>query len=230
MSEILRQSAFFGVALTIVCFEAATVLKNRLKWPIFNPFLIATLLVIACLKLLDISYSEYCVSAQHLNVLMTPATVCLAVPLYRKLDVLRRNLAAVLGSILCGVLANMAVVYGLCLVLKLGHTEYVSLLPKSITTPIGLALCEEYGGLSSITVLAILFTGIIGNVIGESLLRLLRVRCRISRGLAMGAAAHAIGTAKAMEVGETEGAMSGLAIAVTGVLTVVIAPFFTNLI
>ena len=108
MSDILRQSAFFGVALTIVCFEAATVLKNRLKWPIFNPFLIATLLVIACLKLLDISYSEYCVSAQHLNVLMTPATVCLAVPLYRKLDVLRRNLAAVLGSILCGVLSALA--------------------------------------------------------------------------------------------------------------------------
>lgn len=230
MINILRESAFFGAALSILCFEAATLIKSKLKHPIFNPFLIATVLVIGCLKLLNISYAQYSISAQHLNVFMTPATICLAVPLYRKLDVLRRNLAAVLGSIICGIAVNMAIVFVLCMVLKLGHLEYVSLLPKSITTPIGLALCEEYGGATSITVLVILFTGIIGNVIGESMFRLLRVRHRMSWGLAMGTSAHAIGTAKAMEFGETEGAMSGLAIAVTGVLTVFIAPFFTNLI
>ncbi len=228
--EVLRSSAFFGIALSVLCFEMASWIKAKLKWPIFNPFLIATLLVIGSLKLLNISYAEYNNSAQHLNVLMTPATVCLAVPLYRKLDMLRRNLAAVLGSIVCGVLINMAVVFGLSLLLGMGHEEYVSMLPKSITTPIGLALCEEYGGISSITVLVILFTGITGNVAGEIMFSLLRVRWPMSRGLAMGASAHAIGTAKAMEMGEAEGAMSGLAIAVTGVLTVIIAPFFTHLI
>ena len=228
--EVLRGSAFFGIALSVLCFEAASWIKAKLKWPIFNPFLIATLLVIGVLKLLNISYAEYNNSAQHLNVLMTPATVCLAVPLYRKLDMLRRNLAAVLGSIVCGVLINMAVVFGLSLLLGMGHEEYVSMLPKSITTPIGLALCEEYGGIRSITVLVILFTGIIGNVAGETMFSLLRVRWPMSRGLAMGASAHAIGTAKAMEMGEAEGAMSGLAIAVTGVLTVIIAPLFTHLI
>lgn len=230
MSEIFRNSVFFGAMLTIVCFNVAMIIKARLKWPIFNPFLISTLLIIGALKLLDISYDEYNNSARYISFFMTPATVCLAIPLYRKLDVLKQNFAAVIGSIFAGVLANMMVIMALCMLLDLGHMEYVSLLPKSITTPIGLALCTEYGGLQSITMLAILFTGIIGNVIGEWLLKLVKVKNSMSRGLAMGAAAHAIGTAKAMEMGETEGAMAGLAIAVTGVITVVVAPFFVNFI
>ncbi|MGI6028412.1 MAG: LrgB family protein [Candidatus Heteroscillospira sp.] len=230
MIETLQNSAFFGLILTIACFELATAIKNRLKWPIFNPFLIATVLIIGVMLLLDMSYDQYSASAQHLSVLMTPATVCLAVPLYRKLPELRRNLAAVAGGIFSGVLMNMLVVFLLSRVFSLSHGEYVSMLPKSITTPIGIALCTEYGGINAITVLAILFTGIMGNVMGESLIKLLRIRHSVSRGLAIGTCAHAIGTAKAIELGETEGAISGLAIAVTGVITVAAAPFFTNLI
>ena len=230
MSDILRESAFFGAALTIICFDIANFLGRKINKPIFNPFLMATLMIIAILTVLGISYDEYNISAQHLFYFATPSTVCLAVPLYRKLQALKENLAAILISIVCGILANMVIVFALCLVFKLAHTEFVSLLPKSVTTPIALALCGEYGGAQSITVLAVLFTGILGNIIGESLLKIVHVKHPVSRGLAMGSSAHAIGTAKAMEFGQTEGAMSGLAIAVTGVLTVVIAPFFTALI
>jgi len=230
MSEILRQSAFFGAALTIIAFEAANIIGRKLKNPIFNPFLIATLIIIAVLTALNISYDEYNTSAQHLFYFATPSTVCLAVPLYRKLTELKKNLPAIIISIVCGILANMVIVLLLCKIFALSHNSYASLLPKSVTTPIALALCGEYGGIQSITVLAVLFTGILGNVLGESVLKILRIRHSVSKGLAMGASSHAIGTAKAMEFGTTEGAMSGLAIAVTGVLTVVIAPFFTSFI
>jgi len=230
MIDVLRESAFFGALLTIVCFEAAGWISRRLRHPLANTFLIATLLIVGALRLLHVSYAEYNVSAQHLNVLMTPATVCLAVPLYRRLADLKRSLAAVLASVCCGVLTNMVLIYVLCRAFALDHVSFVSLLPKSITTPIALALCGEYGGLGPITMLAVLFTGTAGNVMAASWLRLLRVRYGVSRGLAIGTASHAIGTARAIELGETEGAMSGLAIAVTGLLTVAIAPFFTNLI
>jgi putative effector of murein hydrolase len=213
-----------------VCFEAASLLSRRLKHPLVNPFLIATLLLIGALRLLNFGYAEYNLSAQHLNVLMTPATVCLAVPLYRRLEAQKSSLAAVLAGVLAGVAANIAVIFLLCRAFGLGHTAYVSLLPKSITTPIALALCGEYGGVGAITILGVLFSGITGNVIAAGFLKLLGVRHAVARGLAIGTASHAIGTAKAMELGETEGAMSGLAIAVTGVLTVAVAPFFTGLI
>jgi len=230
MSEILRESAFFGAALTIIAFDLANRVAKKLKNPLFNPFLIATAIIISVLLLLGFSYDEYNYSAQHLFYFATPSTVCLAVPLYRKLPELKRNLGAILISIVCGIFANMALVLILCTLFNLSHEAYAALLPKSVTTPIALALCGEYGGIQSITVLAVLFTGILGNVMGESVLKALKVRHAVSRGLAMGASSHAIGTAKAMEFGATEGAMSGLAIAVTGVLTVVIAPFFTSFI
>ena len=230
MSDILRESAFFGAALTIIAFDVCNLIAKKLKNPIFNPFLMATVLIIAILVAMGISYEEYNISAQHLFYFATPSTVCLAVPLYRKVQALKDNLAAILGSIVCGIFANMVIICALCFALGLGHDAYASLVPKSVTTPIALALCGEYAGIQSITVLAVLFTGIVGNVMGKTLLDLVRVKHPVSRGLAMGSSAHAIGTAKAMEFGQTEGAMAGLAIAITGVLTVVIAPFFVNLI
>ena len=230
MREVLQNSMFFGTALTLICFELATFIKLKLKHPIFNPFLIATLLIIGVLLLLGINYDSYFESSQHLGFFATPSTVCLAVPLYRKLEVLKKNLPAVIGGITAGVFANILAISAMCLLFNLGHIEYVSLLPKSITTPIGVALAGEYGGIASITILAIMFSGIVGNMVGEVMFRLVRIKHPVSRGLALGTCSHGIGTAKAMELGETEGAMSGLSIAITGVLTVFIAPFFTNLI
>ena len=230
MTEVLSQSLFFGAALTLVSFEAGVMIKRRLKLPIFNPFLISALIIIGVLALLGLDYDSYDRSAQHLSFFMTPSTVCLAIPLYNRLAELRRSLAAVAAGITAGVLANIAAIFGLCLLLRLDHGVFVSMLPKSITTPIGLALCDEYGGITSITVLAILFSGITGNMAADLMFRVARIRHPVSRGLALGACAHGIGTAKALELGEIEGAMSGLSIALTGVATVVIAPFFVNLI
>ncbi len=230
MSSLLQNSEFFGAALTIIAFEAGLALRRRFNNPLVNPFLISVIIIIGALYILGLDYESYSLSAQHISFLVTPATVCLAIPLYRQLRVLRENLAAVLAGICAGVLINAAVIFAAATIARLGHVEYVSLLPKSITTPIGMALSAEYGGIEAMTILAILVTGISGNVMGEWLLRLVRVRHAVSRGLAMCASAHAIGTARAMEMGEIEGAMSGLAIAVTGLLTVAAMPLFSHLI
>lgn len=229
MNELLRNSEFIGAALTILSFEAASLIRRRFNNPLLNPFLISVIIIIAALKLMGLDYDSYYASAHHISFLVTPATVCLAIPLYRQLAVLKSNLPAVLAGIGVGVLINAAVIVVFAKVFSLGHSEFVSLLPKSITTPIGMALSGEYGGTQSMTVVAILVTGITGNVAGEQLLKLVRVRRAVSRGLAMGASSHAIGTAKAVEMGDTEGAMSGLAIAVTGVLTVAVMPLAAQL-
>ncbi|HIW16812.1 MAG TPA: LrgB family protein [Firmicutes bacterium] len=229
MNELLRNSEFIGAALTILSFEAASLIRRRFNNPLLNPFLISVIIIIAALKLMGLDYDSYYASARHISFLVTPATVCLAIPLYRQLAVLKSNLPAVLAGIGVGVLINAAAIVVFAKVFSLGHSEFVSLLPKSITTPIGMALSGEYGGTQSMTVVAILVTGITGNVAGEQLLKLVRVRRAVSRGLAMGASSHAIGTAKAVEMGDTEGAMSGLAIAVTGVLTVAVMPLAAQL-
>lgn len=221
---------FFGTALTLICFEAAVFIRRKFNYAILNPFLIAMLLIVGVLLLLGIDYDSYFESAQHLGFFATPATVCLAVPLYHKIGVLKKNLLAIIGGISAGVFANILAISSMCLLFGLGHTDYVSLLPKSITTPIGVALSGEYGGIPPMTVLAIMFSGITGNMSAELMIRLAHIKHPVSRGLALGTCSHGIGTAKAMELGETEGAMSGLSIAITGVLTVIIAPFFTNLI
>lgn len=230
MSGLLQNSEFFGAALTIISFEIALALRRRFNNPLVNPFLISVLIIVGVLTAFGMGYESYSSSAQHLSFLVTPATVCLAIPLYRQLRALRENFAALILGIGSGVLVNAVFIFAVAKFLQLSHVDYVSLLPKSITTPIGMALSSEYGGIEAMTILAILVTGISGNVMGEWLMRKVRVRHAVSRGLAMGASAHAIGTARAMEMGETEGAMSGLAIAVTGLLTVAAMPLFSHLI
>ena len=172
------------------------------------------------------SYNE---GAKYISYLLTPATVCLAVPLYQQLALLRKNLKAVAGGITAGVLASLVSVFVLAKLFSLTHEQYVTLLPKSITTAIGMGVSEELGGISTITVAVIIITGILGNVIAESVCRIFRIEEPIAKGLALGTASHAIGTAKAMELGEVEGAMSSLAIAVAGLMTVVGASLFASL-
>lgn len=166
--------------------------------------------------------------AVNISYLLTPATVCLAVPLYEQLALLKKNLVAVAAGIVSGVLASMVSVLLLCKLFQLSHEEYVTLLPKSITTAIGMGVSEELGGIVTITVAVIIITGVLGSVIGEIVCKLFRIQEPIAKGLALGTAAHAIGTSKAMEMGPVEGAMSSLAIAVAGLLTVVSASVFAQ--
>lgn len=228
MKEILCNSAYFGVTVSLIGYGAGIMLKKKFKYAFLNPLLISIIFVIGVVMLCGVDYESYEDSAQYLSYLLTPATVCLAVPLYQQMTLLKKNLAAVACGILAGVLASLGSVLLLAFLFGLEHDVYVTLLPKSITTAIGMGVSEELGGLVTITVAVIIVTGVIGNVIGEAVCKLFRIYEPIAKGLALGTSSHAIGTAKALEMGEVEGAMSSLAIAVAGLLTVIGASVFAG--
>lgn len=230
MSEAVRDFLFFGMAVSVLGYLLGLFLKKKLKLAIFNPLLISIASVMMVLCLLDISYESYQTSAKYLSYLLTPATVCLAVPLYQQLHLLKRHAKAISLGILSGVLTSLGSVYLLSLLFRLNHQQYVTLLPKSITTAIGMGISEEAGGIVTITVAVIIVTGILGNMTAEAVCKLCGITDPIAKGIAIGSSSHAIGTVKAMEMGEIEGAMSSLAIAVAGLCTVVFTPLFTGLI
>ena len=165
-----------------------------------------------------------------MSYLLTPATVCLAIPLYEQWELLKKNVKAVVAGLVAGVITSITTVFVLSLIMGLSHEEYVTLLPKSITTAIGMGVSEELGGYVTITVAVIIVTGVLGNIMGELVCKIFKINEPISKGLAFGSASHAIGTAKAMEIGEIEGAMSSLAIAVSGILTVLFATVYSGFI
>ncbi len=229
MDSFASDSAFFGVALTLGCYWIGAALKKRFRLAIFNPLLIAVALCIAFLLVFRIDYQSYNSGAKYLSYLLTPATVCLALPLYRQLEKLRKNLRAILCSLIAGALTSMGSVLLLSMLFGLSHQEYVTFLPKSITTAIGMGVSEELGGIVPLTVAAIIITGIFGNAAGDLVMKLFKITEPIAKGLAMGSASHAIGTARAMEWGELEGAMSSLSIVISGIITVAAASFFAML-
>ncbi len=229
MNEIMLSSATIGVVISLLAYFLGVFLKEKTKSGFFNPLLISIVLVIAFLLLFDVEYESYNQSAKYLSYLLTPATVCLAIPLYQKLALLKKYPVAILVGITTGVLTSLFSIFGLSLLFKLSYEEFVTLLPKSITTAIGMGVSKELGGYESITAAAIILTGIIGNLIGELVCKIFRIRHAISRGLALGTSSHAIGTTKALEMGETEGAMSSLSIVVAGLLTVILASVFAML-
>lgn len=225
---MLSSSVFFGVTVSILAYELGLLLKKKLKLAICNPLLISVAAVMAALALLGVDYESYREGADLLSYLLTPATVCLAIPLYEQLSLLKRNVKAIMAGLVSGVLTSLVSIFIMALALGLNHEQYVTLLPKSITTAIGMGVSQELGGVVTITVAVIIVTGILGNVIGEQVCRLFRIEEPIAKGIALGSASHAIGTAKAMEMGEVEGAMSSLSIAVAGLLTVVGASVFAQ--
>lgn len=230
MKEIFECSAFAGVALSLVAYYIGVFLKKKLKLAIFNPLLVSILITVIVLIVGTVDYDTYNESAKYLSWLLTPATVCLAIPLYEQVELLKEHYVAVFLGIISGVLTSMGVVLVLAKLFSLSHKEYVTLLPKSITTAIGMGVSEELGGYVTITVAVIVITGVLGNILAELVLKIFRITEPVSKGIATGSAAHAIGTAKAMEMGEIEGAMSSLSIAVSGILTVIGASVFANFI
>jgi predicted murein hydrolase (TIGR00659 family) len=228
MNEFVIRSLFFGVAVSILAYLAALALRRKWKHAALNPLLISIVLVIVLLSVFRVSYETYNEGAKYLSYLLTPSTVCLAIPLYQQLFLLKKNAPAITLGILAGVLTGMGGIFAIAKLLHLTHTQYVSLLPKSVTTAIGLGISDELGGMVTITVIVIIVTGIIGNVFSGGICKLLRLQHPIAKGLAIGTATHAIGTVKALEMGETEGAMSSLALVVAGILTVAFAPVFAQ--
>ena len=228
MNEFLQDSMFAGVTISLIAYLIGVMLKKKFKSGIFNPLLISIVVSIVILATGNVDYETYNEGAKYLSWLLTPATVCLAIPLYEQWSLLKKHYKAVMLGLAAGTVTSLSTVLGLSLLCGLSHKEYVTLLPKSITTAIGMGVSEELGGYVTITVAVIIITGVFGNMFGELICKIFRITEPVSKGLAFGASSHAIGTAKAIEIGEIEGAMSSLAIAVSGVLTVVLASLYTH--
>ena len=226
MSDIFTTSTFAGVTISLFAYALGAVLKRKLKFALLNPLLISIVLTIVVLCVGNIDYETYNEGAKYLSYLLTPATVCLAIPLYEQFELLRKNSRAIIAGIVSGVITSLTTVFVCALILGLSHEEYVTMLPKSITTAIGMGVSEELGGYVTITVAVIIITGVLGNIIADAVFKICKIEEPIAKGVALGSSAHAIGTAKAMELGQIEGAMSSLSIAVAGILTVIGAPIF----
>ena len=229
MNNVMLSSATIGFVISLVTYGFGVWLHDKTKLDIMNPLLISIALTIEILLACKVDYKSYNDSAKYLSYLLTPATVCLAIPLYKQMALLKKNFRAILIGVLAGCLTSMGSVLIMSKLFRLSHADYVTLLPKSITTAIGMGVSEELGGVVTISVAVIIVTGIIGNVIAVGMSKLLCIKSPIARGLMCGTSAHAIGTAKAMQMGEIEGAMSSLAIVVSGLMTVILASFFAML-
>ncbi|MBO1363853.1 LrgB family protein [Prevotella sp. A2931] len=226
MKELLQDSIYFGVLISLGSYAIGMFLRRKTGRSFVNPLLVSILLVILVLLLTGVSYGRYNAQASWLGYLLTPATVCLAVPLYQQMELLKKNYRAILSGIAAGVLSSMLSVLLLALLFGFDHAAYATFLPKSITTAIGMGVSEELGGYVSVTVVAIVVTGVLGNIFAERFLKLIKVDEPVAKGIAIGSSSHAIGTSKAMEMGAVEGATSGLSIVVSGILTVVGASLF----
>lgn len=224
MRELLA-SPYFGIFLSIAAYALGCGLNRKFRTPLCNPLLIAIVLVVGVLLVFRIPYEDYNAGGEIVSLFLAPATACLAVGIYSKLAVLKKYWLPILVGAVAGSASSMLSVYALCRLLGLGEQLTVSLIPKSVTTPIAVGIVESAGGLTPITVVAVIVTGILGAILAPAMIRLFRISDSVAAGLAIGACSHAVGTSKAVELGEVEGAMSGLAIGVCGVVTVVLSLF-----
>ena len=229
IGDFFSEAVFLGVFITLGAYFLGIYIKQKWKLAIFNPLLMAIIFTMIFLLVSRMPYDIYYEGAKYISYLLTPATVSLAIPLYEQFEPLKKNVRAILVGIVTGVLSSMLSVLLLAVIFHFDHQEYVTFLPKSITTAIGMGVSEELGGYVAITVAVIIVTGIIGNMIAESVCRMFHITEPVAKGIAIGSASHAVGTTKAMEMGEVEGAMSSLSIVLSGLLTVFGAMIFANL-
>ena len=228
MAEFIGSIGVWGVTVTLAAFALGTWLNKKTGQAIFNPLLLGSIFVIIFLSLVQIPFAEYKQSVSVLNYLLLPATVSLAVPLYEQWLPMKKNAKAVLCGILAGSLTSMLSIIAISWVMKLDPVLSASLMPKSVTTAIGAEVAQELGGLSSLAGGIIVLTGIIGNLSAAAMCRICKLHDPIARGVAIGTASHAIGTAKALQMGRVEGAVSSLSIAVAGILTAALCPVLAN--
>lgn len=230
MNDLLSESVYFGIVISLIFYWVSLIISKKVKLTVCNPLLLTTIFIIAVLLVFHIDYDTYNYGAQYLTYFLTPATVCLAVPLYRQFEILKDNVSAIMLSIGAGCISHAIAIGVLTIAFHLSPELKAALIPKSLTTAIAIGVGEELGGITSVTVISVIITGLLGATIASTLFRLLKIEEPIAQGLACGTASHAIGTSKAIELGEIQGAMSSLAIVVTGILTVIIAPFVMEMI
>lgn len=229
MADFLTQIPLFPVFLTVGTFLFGQWCQKKTKLAICNPVLIAMVLCIGILLLTGVEPDHYQAGTKSLTWLLTPATVCLALPMYEQLKNLKRNLPAILAGIIAGTVTSLLSVGLLCRLFALDTILTISLLPKSITSSMGMVLSQQNGGISALTTVVIILTGILGSITGPALCRILRITDPISQGVAYGTSAHVIGTAKAHELGALQGAVSSLSLSVAGIVTTVLFPVFLQL-
>lgn len=222
----MNNLTFLPLVITIAAYQIGLFVSKKVKSPLCNALLIAIILVIGTLLLTGYPNETYQKGMTTVSWLLTPATICLAVPLYEQLQILKKDLRAILIGICAGTLTSLLFVYGFCRLVGLEDTLTVSLLPKSVTTAVGLALSDQAGGDGAITTAAIIITGILGSILGPTLCKLLRIRHPVAQGVALGTASHVIGTSKAHELSPLTGAVSSLSLTVAAVLTAVLFPLF----
>lgn len=225
--NVLSNTVYCGVLISIGSYLLGKYLQKKFHIILFNPLLFSTVFTVIFLLVFKIDYNTYYEKSDYLYYLLTPTTVCLAIPLYEQIKPLKSNFSAIIIGISAGVLASLCSIMIFSAMFHFSHEMYLTLLPKSITAAMGMSVSEELGGIPSLTVPIIIMTGITGNIIAEKVCKLLRIKEPIAKGIAIGSASHAMGTAKAIEMGEIEGAMSSLSIAVAGVLTVIGASIFS---
>ena len=230
MMELLENSVYAGMFISLASYAVGMWLRKKTGLSFLNPLLVSIVLVILFLSLTGLSYQSYARGAESISFLLTPATICLAVPLYQQINLLKKHWKAVVAGIVSGVVSSLVCILLLALLFRFDHKTYVTFLPKSITTAIGMGVADELGGYVSLAVVVIIITGVIGNVLAEAVLKLFRIEDPIAKGIAIGSSSHAVGTAKAMEIGAVEGAMSSLSIVVCGLLTVIGASLFSGII
>ena len=229
MSAIIN-SPLFGILLTLVAFEIGVTISKKWKYSFLNPLLIANVLIVGFLLLTGISLESYNVGGDYISVMLSPATVVLAVPLYRQISKLKQFWKPILAGIFAGSLTSIACVIVVSKLIGLSETLMLSLLPKSITIPMGSVVSAQIGGLPPVTIIAITITGITGAVAAPAVCRFCRIKHKVAQGIAIGTASHALGTTKAMEMGEVQGAMSSLSIGIAGLFTAIVAPIILSLI
>ena len=228
MREFLNNIPLFALVLTFGAYQLGLWCQKKWKSALLNPILIAVVLVVAVLLLTGYPNESY-QGMQGLSWLLTPATVCLALPLYRQVQVLKKSLPAILAGILAGTVVSLGMILAMCRLLSMDEVLTVSLLPKSITTAMGMVLSENAGGIGSLTAAAIIITGILGSLFGTMLCKLFRITDPVAQGVAFGTASHVVGTSRANQVGQLQGAVSSLSLAVAGILTAILFPFVTLL-
>lgn len=229
MNNLFAETMYFGIVLSLLSYWFAVEIRKKFPYPILNPLLMSALISIVVLFIFDIDFETYNQGAQMITSLLTPATVCLAVPLYKQTHILMKHFNAILISLFCGCVAGMLSIVLICFLLKAPDSLLLSLLPKSITTAIAIGVSSLIGGNSTITVGAVVVTGILGAIIAKSVCHIFHITHPVAVGLAIGNSSHAIGTAKAIEFGEVEGAMSSLSIVIAGVFTVILAPIIVQI-
>ena len=227
--DIFTNNMFFGLFISLIAFEIGLLIYRKTKLPIFNPLLIAIIIIIGFLKLFGIDFDTYNKSGQFINMFLGPATIVLAVPLYKQFELLKKNFLPILIGITIGSLVSILSVISISIFLNLDNLITISLLSKSVTTPIGIEITNQLGGLAPITVLAIILSGIVGAIVAPTVCKVFKITNPVAIGVGIGTASHAVGTSKAFEIGETEGAMSSLSIGIAGVITVFLAPICYNL-